>query len=83
MLNNNDLHGSIPENFGKLANLTQLQLYVNQLEGIIPQSIANMTRLQYLNLFENKLRGSIPTGKVVEHYFNSHHVTSSKFVLVE
>jgi Leucine-rich repeat (LRR) protein len=55
------LSGPIPESFGELKNLKELNLSSNNLKGIIPSSIGNLSKLEALGLFENMLEGQIPS----------------------
>ncbi|MDW8850107.1 hypothetical protein SD960_08400 [Flavobacterium sp. MMLR14_040] len=58
--NNQDLIGSIPEEFYNLQMLKFVYLSYNQLSGIISPSISKLTELASFNLNYNKLTGSIP-----------------------
>ena len=58
---NSSLTGGIPENIGKLTELTQLGLKSNDLKGEIPESIGNLTNLTDLYLYNNQLTGAIPS----------------------
>ena len=44
-LNDNDLTGPIPTEFGNLVNLTRLKLDDNELNGKIPSSLGNLSKL--------------------------------------
>ncbi|VAI50742.1 unnamed protein product [Triticum turgidum subsp. durum] len=59
-VSSNNLTWSIPDDFGKLINLTLLFLYINQLHGSIPPSIGLLPNLRDIRLFENMLTGSLP-----------------------
>ncbi|KAL7589999.1 hypothetical protein Lser_V15G40716 [Lactuca serriola] len=60
-----DLHGSlngtIPEPFGRFANLRDIDLSVSELTGSIPESLGGLRFLEVLDLSDNQLTGSIPT----------------------
>ncbi|CAN6201344.1 unnamed protein product [Urochloa humidicola] len=56
----NKLAGGIPEDFGKLKNLTVLFLYKNRLTGTIPASIGLLPELRDVRLFNNRLSGELP-----------------------
>ncbi|KAJ0082359.1 hypothetical protein Patl1_09575 [Pistacia atlantica] len=56
----NQLHGSIPSNWGDLSHLTTLDLSSNQLTGTIPPSLGNLKNLTQLSLYFNKLSAAIP-----------------------
>ena len=67
-LSNNDLSGSIPNNFGikennisKLQYLEELSLDNNNLNGSIPTNFANLENLRSLDLSNNSLSGTIPS----------------------
>ncbi len=57
----NELSGSIPAEFGRLANLEFLFLGKNELTGPIPSELGELVSLERLNLAENNLSGSIPS----------------------
>ena len=57
---NSSLTGGIPENIGKLTELTQLGLKSNDLKGEIPVEIGNLTNLTHLYLHNNNLTGEMP-----------------------
>lgn len=59
-VSSNKLTGAIPDDFGKLVNLTMLFLYKNQLHGSIPPSIGLLPNLIDIRLFDNLLSGSLP-----------------------
>nr|TKW21901.1 hypothetical protein SEVIR_4G151500v2 [Setaria viridis] len=61
-ISTNLLTGQIPEDFGKLKNLTILSLYNNQLSGSIPNSITLLPMLQDVQLSDNALSGRFPPG---------------------
>ncbi|KAK6923313.1 Leucine-rich repeat-containing N-terminal, plant-type, partial [Dillenia turbinata] len=54
------INGEIPEEFGNLSSLTNLDLDGNHLSGQIPSSLGNLTKLQFLILSQNNLSGTIP-----------------------
>ncbi|XP_062087296.1 probable LRR receptor-like serine/threonine-protein kinase At1g53430 isoform X2 [Humulus lupulus] len=54
-----NLSGAIPEEFGNLPNLTELDLTRNYFHGSIPRILARLP-LRVLSLFGNQLNGSIP-----------------------
>ncbi|CAN1251072.1 LRR receptor-like serine/threonine-protein kinase GSO1 [Linum perenne] len=56
----NRLSGSIPREFGRLANLQELHLASNLLTGTIPQELSNCTKLMELGLSGNSISGGIP-----------------------
>jgi len=60
LMANNQLSGSIPEEFGTLKKLTDLRLNKNQLTGSIPKSLSSAPALQVLRLDNNKLVGPVP-----------------------
>ena len=57
---NNSLTGGIPENIGKLTELTQLGLKSNDLKGEIPESMGDLINLTQLSLGNDSLSGNIP-----------------------
>ena len=56
----NELIGSIPEEFGNLNDLIHLNLRNNNLNGFIPHTFGNLNSLEILYLHNNNLNGSIP-----------------------
>lgn len=61
LLSNNNLNGTIPEDFGKLDNLYHLDLSRNNFSGSIPSGLLLSHQLSYLFLDHNKLSDQIPT----------------------
>nr|XP_023903105.1 receptor-like protein kinase HSL1 [Quercus suber]POE46778.1 receptor-like protein kinase hsl1 [Quercus suber] len=59
-LSDNKLTGSIPDDFGRLRNMTGLSLFFNQLSGKIPDSIGRLPSLAVLKVFSNNLSGTLP-----------------------
>ncbi|XP_031256035.1 receptor-like protein 7, partial [Pistacia vera] len=57
---NNNFHGEISEEIGKLHALRFLNLSRNSLTGHIPTSLSNLTSVEVLDLSSNKLVGMIP-----------------------
>lgn len=60
MLRNNSLSGRIPEQYGKLNQLQQLDLSFNALTEIVPPGLFTLPRIVSLNLGSNMLSGSLP-----------------------
>jgi hypothetical protein len=61
-LAHNDFNSSqIPLEFGKLVNLSYLNIQDCKLIGSIPDSIASLTQLVYLDMSFNNFNGSIPS----------------------
>ena len=60
-LENNHLHGPLPDSLAQLNQLQELSLSGNQLSGFIPDSFEHLIRLQVLHLSGNHLDGSIPS----------------------
>ena len=57
---NNDLKGTLPEEFGRLINLRSLSVSSNGFEGTIPYWIYNLPSLETFLAAENKLGGTLP-----------------------
>ncbi|XP_047267460.1 LRR receptor-like serine/threonine-protein kinase RGI5 [Capsicum annuum] len=53
------IKGRIPNEFGNLSSLLDLNLLANSLAGSIPTTIGNLRNLQRFNLSNNKLKGFI------------------------
>lgn len=47
-MNGNSLQGPIPSEFGKLKNLTSMDLYNNDLPGPLPTTLGNLKSLKFL-----------------------------------
>jgi hypothetical protein len=58
-LEDDNVRGQIPADFGLLTELTWLSLGDNQLSGTIPSSLGALTALTYLRLGRNQLSGTI------------------------
>nr|GMC71599.1 putative leucine-rich repeat receptor-like serine/threonine-protein kinase At2g24130 [Ipomoea batatas] len=59
-LQDNQIIGSIPHDFGRFSNLTLLNLTANLLNGTITTEISKMASLEQLYLSHNMLTGDIP-----------------------
>ncbi|GAB2289456.1 hypothetical protein Dimus_023765 [Dionaea muscipula] len=59
-LNENRLHGIIPETFTSSCKLKFINLAFNQLQGGVPKSLANCTSLAVLNLNSNNINDTFP-----------------------
>uniref|UniRef100_A0A803QJH0 Cell wall hydroxyproline-rich glycoprotein n=1 Tax=Cannabis sativa TaxID=3483 RepID=A0A803QJH0_CANSA len=60
-LNQGDIAGFIPEEFGLLTDLALIHLNSNRFCGIIPQTFSNLTLLFELDLSNNRFVGPFPT----------------------
>ena len=60
VLNNNNLHGTIPPWSEQLTKLEELYLVDNLLSGKIPPELGQLSSLKYLGLSLNKLSDEIP-----------------------
>ncbi|KAJ1427946.1 Leucine-rich repeat [Sesbania bispinosa] len=64
----NAIHGSLPDEFGKMNSLDTLDLSDNHLSGEIPKNISRVRSLRFLKLSNNKLDGSLfPTLSNFDH----------------
>ena len=59
-LEENNLAGALPPEFGNLGSLEQVFLDANELTGAIPPELGRLARLDWLGLSGNKLSGAIP-----------------------
>ncbi|XP_020417622.1 receptor-like protein 12 [Prunus persica] len=59
-LSSNNFEGEIPEQVGRLVELSTLNLSMNRLIGEIPSSIGKLRWLETLDLSHNQLSGHIP-----------------------
>ncbi|KAL0415695.1 UNVERIFIED_CONTAM: putative inactive leucine-rich repeat receptor-like protein kinase [Sesamum latifolium] len=60
LLSNNSFTGRIPEQYGKLNQLQQLDLSFNALQEIAPAGLFALPSISSLNLASNELSGSLP-----------------------
>ncbi|KAL7253616.1 hypothetical protein ACSBR1_008033 [Camellia fascicularis] len=60
LLNDNHLHGHLPDELGQIKNLTNLSLQNNYISGPIPMSIGRLSSLIGLDLSNNNLNGTLP-----------------------
>ncbi|ONI03273.1 hypothetical protein PRUPE_6G248000 [Prunus persica] len=60
-LGRNLIHGRIPDDIGKLENLSLFGVEQNNLSGTIPKGIGKLQKLEELNLNSNKFSGPIPS----------------------
>ncbi|KAJ8642806.1 hypothetical protein MRB53_004554 [Persea americana] len=59
-LGDNELHGQIPQEFGRLFRLSYLNLSYNSMTGEIPANLTHCWRLRTIDFSFNKLTGKIP-----------------------
>ncbi|KAI3769941.1 hypothetical protein L6452_01056 [Arctium lappa] len=59
-LPNSQLHGSIPNDLGRLHHLRSLDLSNNFINGTLPTSLFNCSNLQTLSLSSNLISGELP-----------------------
>ncbi|XP_022923622.1 probable inactive leucine-rich repeat receptor-like protein kinase At3g03770 [Cucurbita moschata] len=60
LLGKNSFSGEIPQQYGQLSQLQQLDISFNALTGIPPATIFSLPNISHLNLSSNKLSGSLP-----------------------
>lgn len=60
LLGKNSFRGEIPQQYGELDQLQQLDISFNALTGIPPATIFSLPNISHLNLSSNKLSGSLP-----------------------
>lgn len=60
LLGKNSFQGEIPQQYGQLRQLQQLDVSFNALTGIPPATIFSLPNISHLNLSSNKLSGSLP-----------------------
>ncbi|RWR80411.1 LRR receptor-like serine/threonine-protein kinase GSO1 [Cinnamomum micranthum f. kanehirae] len=66
-ISDNNVHGSLPDNFGELfPDLTLIHMSNNSLQGNIPPSFGEMLSLELLDLSNNNLTGEIPQNLTVK-----------------
>ena len=58
-LSNNGLAGTLPEDLGRLTELTAIDLGLNKLTGALPAAFAQLTKLYAISLKENTLSGPL------------------------
>ncbi|KAL2505557.1 disease resistance family protein/LRR family protein [Abeliophyllum distichum] len=59
-LSGNQLDGPIPDAFGELISLHELNLMENMLHGGIPKSLGNLSHLRSIDISYNQLSGPFP-----------------------
>ncbi len=59
-LTNNNLVGPLPNELGKLDQLTAINFAGNKINGNLPDSLVNLSNLRFLGLQNNQLTGNIP-----------------------
>ncbi|XP_027358654.1 receptor-like protein kinase 5 [Abrus precatorius] len=59
-LTRNNLEGKIPDDLGKLQQLSWLGLSLNSLSGVIPESLGRLPNLKDFRVFYNNLSGTLP-----------------------
>lgn len=60
-VSHNSLNGEIPQRYGQLHQLQQLDLSSNSLEGTPPDTLFSLPNMNYLNLASNMFSGSLST----------------------
>ncbi|KAL5702215.1 Leucine-rich repeat extensin-like protein 6 [Ranunculus cassubicifolius] len=60
ILSNTGLTGCLPQEIGKLVNLTVLDVSSNNLVGSLPESLGRMRSLEQLDVENNRFSGKIP-----------------------
>lgn len=76
----NNLHGELPNEMAKLAELRFLDLSTNEISGSIPSGIGQMAKLEKLDLAGNRLSGPLPDelanlGNLVDLTLTSNELT--------
>uniref|UniRef100_A0A0E0ACT2 Protein kinase domain-containing protein n=1 Tax=Oryza glumipatula TaxID=40148 RepID=A0A0E0ACT2_9ORYZ len=59
-LNDNQLNGQLPDAFGSLTGLVNLDISSNNLTGVLPPSMKNLSSLTTLNIENNLFSGPVP-----------------------
>ncbi|CAM8929596.1 unnamed protein product [Rhodiola kirilowii] len=78
-LSNNSLSGGIPNQYGHIAHLQQLDLSFNSLNGMPPAGIFALRNLSYLNLANNDLGGSFSEKLVCSSSLKFVDISNNKF----
>jgi Leucine-rich repeat (LRR) protein len=58
-LNDNQLNGQLPDAFGSLTGLVNLDISSNNLTGVLPPSMKNLSSLTTLHMQGNRLSGTL------------------------
>jgi Leucine-rich repeat (LRR) protein len=61
-LANNEISSTLPNGFGKMTHLEELDLESNQFHGPIPEEMFSLVNLALLYLYDNELTGQFPPG---------------------
>ncbi|KAF8398364.1 hypothetical protein HHK36_017291 [Tetracentron sinense] len=59
-LDNNRVHGKLPDSIGNMTSLVDFNMFSNNIEGGIPSSISSLCKLSNFDLAGNNLTGSLP-----------------------
>ncbi len=59
-LTSNNLDGPLPNELGKITELTKFNFANNKLSGRLPDSLVNLVHLWFMGLQKNRLSGEIP-----------------------
>ena len=84
-LSNNGLAGTLPEDLGRLTELTAIDLGLNKLTGALPAAFAQLTKLYAISLKENTLSGPLDFSRMSlsshPHFFFSQLLIVTKHTL--
>ncbi len=59
-LTSNNLEGPLPNELGKMTELTKFNFANNKLSGHLPDSLVNLVHLRFMGLQKNRMSGEIP-----------------------
>ncbi|PNY05610.1 putative inactive LRR protein kinase [Trifolium pratense] len=79
-LNRNSFSGQIPQHYGQLNKLEQLDISFNALTGTTPSQLFSLPNISYLNLGSNMLSGTLQNDIKCGHNLRFVDISNNRFV---